>query len=245
MMKKKFDKAMKSYTDKLNEYPIFAADTEDKMFELCNNAETFAQLNQDFNVSSIAAGESDFDKTLALMAYVHQELFYIGDNISPPDNTYDIMKVRKTGALFCNYHATVLSEMLLSIGIQAIKIACIPKDFDGERHVAVLAYMKELCQWVYFDPTFDTYFFDEANRPLGIFEIRKRYQSSERILFKPIEIDKQWPLVMNGLVCKTYDKWYYLYMAKNCFRFALPQRTSIQPVGCKIKNEYDEVSYAL
>jgi len=237
---KKLDKAMRDYIGKLNEYPDFAADSEDMLFELCGKTEAFAKLAQDFNVSSIAVGPSDFEKTMALMAYVHQELFCVGNHISPPDNTYDIMKARKTGALFCNYHATVLSELLLSIGIQAVKIACTPKDFDGDRHVAVLAHMKDLQKWIFFDPTFHTCFFDDQNHPLGIFEIREQYKKAKNIMFKPIEIDKQWALVMNGLVCKTYDEWYRIYMAKNCFRFMFPKKTVINPIGYETKNEYDE-----
>ncbi|MCL2446668.1 MAG: hypothetical protein FWD06_07875 [Oscillospiraceae bacterium] len=237
---KKYRKAMKEYIAKLNQYPDFAADAMAMNFAWqSHDAEVLAKLNADFNVSSIAIGETDVEKAMALMAHVQKELFCVGEQISPQDNTYAIMSARKTGALFCNYHATVLADMLLSIGIAAMKVACTPKDFDCDRHVAVVAYMRELQKWVFFDPTFNTYFFDQENMPLSVFEIREQYKTSKPVSFKPIEINKQWALVMSGLVCETYDEWYRIYMAKNSFRFKFQDELVVNPIGYNTKNEYD------
>jgi hypothetical protein len=252
---KNIEVAMKIYTSILNEYPAFNS-IGNIDFEFQNvQDEILIKLKNDFSIGDVAIGKSDFEKTLSLMAYVHNELFYPGDNISPKENnTYEIMKVRKTGALFCSFHATVLSEMLLSVGIKAINIFCIPKDFDYDRHVAILAYMEDVKKWVFFDPTFNTYFFDKNKNPLGIFEIREQYRNLKDITFKHIEIDKQWTLVMNGLMCDTYDDWYKIYMAKNCFRFMFPKKSEfnyskdsaeyifINPIDYNINNEYDAIT---
>jgi len=253
------NEAMTFYKNILNEFPTFTlGPAENNFFQLQDAQEkSLIKLENDFNVTAIAIGKSDFEKTFSLMAYVHQELFFPGDNISPAENnTYEIMKVRKTGALFCSFHATVLAEMLLSIGIKAIKTSCLPKDFDGDMHVAVLAYMKEMKKWVFFDPTFNTCFFDEAGNPLSMMEIREQYRNQKEVCFKSIEIDKQWTLVMNGIVCETYNEWYKIYMAKNCFRFMFPQQSAFNdsdrdeeyiftnPPGYKAKNEYDTIAAA-
>lgn len=85
-------------------------------------------------------------------------------------------------------------------------------------------------------------------------EIRKQYLNRKDIQFKGIEIDKRWTLILNGIVCETYDEWYKIYMAKNCFRFAFPQKSKFNysnadaryvfanPLGYKVKNEYDTIA---
>lgn len=254
---KSIDETLAVYAGILNEHPKFILNhAKNSLFEFQNEHDkSLVDLKSDFNVDVIAAGKSDFDKTLSLMMYIHKELFFPGSNISPTvNNTYEIMKVRKTGALFCSYHATVLTEMLLSIGVKAIKISCLPKDFDGDCHVAVLAYMKEKKKWVFFDPTFGTYFFDENGNPLSILEIREQYINRKNILFKNIQIDKQWRLIMNGVVCESYDEWYRIYMSKNSFRFMFPQKSEFNysntyakyiftnPLGYTTKNEYDTIA---
>ncbi|MDF2685191.1 MAG: Transglutaminase Domain-Containing Protein, partial [Clostridia bacterium] len=205
---------------------------------------------------NIAIGKNDFERVLSLMNYVHNELFFVGNNIIPTEyNTYGIMKVRKTGALFCSYQATVLCEMLLSVGIKAIKISCLPKDFDYDRHVAVMIYINYYNKWVFFDPTFNTYFIDKNNIPLDIFEIRSSYKNYNLPEFKQIEINKQWTLVMNDYEYNTYDEWYSVYMVKNCFRFMCPKISVfnsslnanvkyvfINPLNYNVKNEYDIIT---
>ena len=219
---KKYNKALAAYRKLLQESPRLSVDYTQLQIP-DEQKDALVKLKDDFQVTTIATGETDFEKILMLMDYIHRELFFVGDNITPAaDNTYEIMKVRKTGALFCSFHATVLCEMLLSIGIKAVKITCMPKNADGDQHIAALAYIRELKKWVFFDPTFNTYFFDNDETPLSICEIRERYRNAQEIKFKHIAINKQWALMMAGLECKTYDDWYQIYMAKNCFQFEFP-----------------------
>lgn len=255
-----FDQHVEYYSAMLNEYADFDYDNDvDSWIEFQNNNDKeLIDLERTFYIKKIAIGETDFDRIISLMKYIHNELFFVGTNVSPSENnTYEIMKIKKTGSLFCSYQATVLLEMLLSIGIKAIKVSCLPKEFDGDCHVVIISYLKDINKWVFFDPTFNTYFSDKDGNPLSLIEIRECYQRLQ-VDFKHIEINKQWELVMNGIVCDSYDEWYKIYMAKNMFRFMFPNKSTfnfpsktdsefifLNPLGYDSKNEYDKISNAI
>jgi hypothetical protein len=104
------------YINQLKEYPGFSDGKPDAFLEFQDsNDEILVKLKKDFNIADITAGSNDFEKALSLMNYIHNELFFARSNAVPSENnTYGIMKVRKTGSLFCSYQATVLCEMLLA-----------------------------------------------------------------------------------------------------------------------------------
>ena len=219
-----------------------------------SNATELSLLKSEYQLDRYAHGRNTLEKTLSLMDWVHHELFTPGENVYPAgNNTRDIMKVRKTGALFCWFQAIVLVECLLSVGIKARVVTCIPESFDFDQHVAALVYDETECRWFFVDPTFNTYFFSENGTPLDVFAIRRQYAAGAIPQFRPITIDKQWTLVLNGMVYDTYDEWYAIYMAKNSFRFMSPSQTfydclssedvhyiACNPIGFAKKNEYDE-----
>ena len=141
----------------------------------------------------------------------------------------------------------------MSIGIKSRIIKCLPYEFDMDCHVGVIAFISERNKWVFFDPTFSTYFTDKTGNPLSLIEIRNEYKNNRIPIFKHITIKKDWVLVMNSIVCETYDDWYSIYMAKNCFRFASPIESSynynseesdrtifLNPIGYEIRNEYNK-----
>jgi len=69
------------------------------------------------------------------MEWVHNELFFVGNNINPPyRNSLSILSVKKQGALFCLYQANVLNDILLSIGIKSRIIRCLPYEYDMDCH---------------------------------------------------------------------------------------------------------------
>jgi hypothetical protein len=249
-------KLLNVYIERLQKYGEFSADIQkNQLFSYADNATAeLEKLRLEFCVSDIIKGSSVFQKTVSLMNWVHKELFYVGSNVSPNgNNTFDIMSVRKTGALFCWYHAIVLTEMLGSIGIAARVISCLPEIFDYDSHMAVLVYDNDTSHWFFVDPTFNTYFYSDNDKALDVFQIREIYKSGKTPLFKHISIDKQWDLVCNGIICETYDQWYTIYMAKNTFRFMSPAHTyfnclsddnllwiAINPPCYKQINEYDK-----
>ncbi len=207
-------------------------------------------ISEQFHVASHYKGDTDFQKTLSLMNYVHGIARKSGNNTSPAiKNTDEIMKAAKLGTLWCSDYATVLSEMLLSMGVKAVTVSCLPRTFDYDRHVGVMAYLNDVGKWGFFDPTFNTYFYGEA--PLDIFEIRSAYARGDAPAFRHISIKKEWKLVLHGVEYEDYDSWYSDYMLKNTFRFAFPTNSAygcrssnvksvfVLPKGYDAKNEYD------
>lgn len=248
----------KHYISLLTKYPDFKhlnlnVDCKN-IFEYSDNHDiNLITLRKTYGIDDIAIGKDIVDKVIALMEWVHNELFFVGNNINPPyRNSLSILSVKKQGALFCLYQANVLNDVLLSIGIKSRIIRCLPYEYDMDCHVGVIVFIPERNKWLFFDPTFNTYFTDKIGNPLSIREIREVYKSCQIPAFKHIDIKKDWELFMNGIVCETYDDWYSLYIAKNCFRFASPKESSfdynskdtertvfLNPTGYQIKNEYD------
>ena len=182
-------------------------------------------------------------------------MFFVGKRVTPPEyNVHAIMGMRNTGTLLCWYQSVALVEILLSAGITARIVKCLPKIYErDDMHMAVLVFDHEKSRWFFVDPTFNTFFYSDAKDALDIFEIRAAYQTGEIPAFRHITIDKQWVLVCSGITCETYDVWYTLYMAKNVFRFMSPAKThynclsdaqalwiSITPSKYHARNAYDK-----
>jgi len=147
-----------------------------------------------------------------------------------------------------------MAELLLALNRKATVVSCLPKTFDCDSHAAVLTYLEDAGKWAFFAPTFNTYFAGRSGEPLDILEIRAAYASEITPQFEPIPIQKEWVLVLNGIVYETYEEWYRVYMAKNTFRFILPaenfygaydrandskMRYCISPENYSDRNEYD------
>ena len=214
------------------------------------HAPDLIRLSELFHVKKHFCGNTDLDRILSLMSYVHGIARKNGHNTSPAvKNTVEIMKVAESGTLWCWDYATVLTEMLLCMGIKAVSVSCLPKVFDSDSHAGVMAYLANRDKWAYFDPTFNTYFCDDA--PMDIFEIRSAYARGEVPSFRHIDIRKDWALMLSGIEYGDYDSWYSDYMLKNMFRFCFPlnsaygcsssncQKVFISPKGYDIINGYD------
>ncbi len=158
--------------------------------------------------------------------------------------------------LECHHKAIVLTEALLSIGIQARRLTYLPYAFDGDCHVVSIAFLPELRKWVVLDPKFNTFLHDEYGSPLSPLEMRDRFRENRTPGFQHIDIDKSWMLTMNWVEYATYDEWYTAYMVKNCFRFGSPLASEygragreeayvfLEPVGYAERNGYDAVHAA-
>lgn len=244
------------YLSALNAYPDFDVSHSQYIDFQNTSDEQLKQIRQTYCIDRHFKGASIWEKILSLMNFVHNELHFVGNYASPSAmNTEEIMKLKKTGTLFCTCFATVLTEMLLSLGVKAVRISCVPLLFGGDCHVGVMAFMPDIGKWGFFDPTFNTCFFNKDGCPLDVFEVRKLYKSRRPVAFRHITIDKQWTLTMNGEEYASYDDWYRAYMMKNLFRFFVPQKSEygyfgrdetcyfvINPEGYAAKNEYDKIA---
>ena len=214
------------------------------------HAPELVRLAERYSVRDAYRGYSDLERVLSLMDFVHGIAKKGGENTSPViKNTDEIMKAAEKGTLWCSDYATVLMEMLLSMGVKAARVTCMPYSFDCDRHVGVMSYLNDIGKWAYFDPTFNTYFYDAL--PLDVFEIRSAYAKGIRPVFRHIAIEKNWVLMLHDVEYESYDMWYSDYMLKDTFRFACPMHSAyggcsfesvflyLTPTEYDDRNEYD------
>lgn len=236
--------AMIPYIKHLLDYPDFDSQTTTLACQSGPDS-PFRFLNSKFDLKSKLKGNTDLERIAAMMQHVHRELLCCKEMVQPKSLDFEsIMAIKQTGSVFCSCYAVCLTEAFLAVGIPAVQVTCLPFEFDGDRHVGVLAHISDLDRTAFFDPTFCTYFYNE-HAPLDLFAVRDAYRSGQPPQFVPIPIDKQWSLYMNGKEYADYDAWYRDYMAKNCFRFSLSdayvarRRLMINPIGYSRTNQYD------
>jgi hypothetical protein len=214
------------YARYLRRYPHFDSGSEAGSIEYnyqSRAAPSLITLREMYCLDEVAGEGSAWSRATRLLRWTFDQLFHVADRINPePCDALNILAHRKKGSLFCIHNSIVLNEALLSLGIQSRLLWCYPYEFDCDCHVVVVAYIDEFDKWVLLDPTFNTYFHGLDGVPLSPLEIRAAYLDGKSPRFRHIEIYKQWVLVMNGVVCETYDHFYELYMAKNSFRFSSP-----------------------
>jgi hypothetical protein len=129
-------------------------------------------------------------------------------------------------AVNCRMYTIALNELLLALGYHSRRISFRPSRPDGDTHSLVTVYSDVWEKWVCLDPTFNTYFRDESGEILGYLEIRERYTEGNIPMFRPITIDLDWTLRTAGCEFNSYDTWYAVYMAKNCFQATCPLKSA-------------------
>jgi hypothetical protein len=250
-------KVANGYLESLVEFPTFDYNEFEKtpfVYDDIYNNINLSKLKNKYNIKNISNKESILHKTMDIMNWVHKELFCTKKLIKPNEmNSLCILKNRQKGQMLCFYYAIVMNEILLSLGIKSRVIECFPKMFDMDCHMAVTVLIPEVNQWCFFDPTFNTLFFDETKKPLSIDEIRKKYlgiiDGKDQPKFLSINIKKEWELVLVDRY-ETYNEWYFVYMLKNIFRFSSPLKSTfgfnkdeknviLNPIGYNTINEYD------
>ena len=113
-------------------------------------------------------------------------------------------------AFNCRLHSIMTFELLLSSGIQARYITCLPEDKDDpDCHVVNEVWLPELNKWAMVDTDMGGHYVTDANgTPLSLKEMREHYISGEKMIIHPAF----------GKAQKDND--YYAYMAKNTYWFS-------------------------
>jgi transglutaminase-like putative cysteine protease len=193
-------KASPAYDYAEKENVVFSYESEREMYAL----------------DKIASANTDFEKAKNLLKWVHDLIPYDGRYPLPAqrDAISLISTAKNPGqGLNCRGLAIILSEALLSVGVKAKFVELIPKDISSDSHVVTLAYISELDQWVFLDPSYEAYFVNESNHYLGISEIRASL-INDSVLKVNDEIN------YNG---GPVDVDYLHYLSKNLYRFASPE----------------------
>ena len=113
-------------------------------------------------------------------------------------------------AFNCRLHSILTFELLLSAGIEARYITCLPQDKDDpDCHVVDEVWLPELNKWAMVDTDMGGHYVTDRNgMPLSLKEMREHYISGEKMLMHPAFGKAQ------------RDNDYYAYMAKNTYWFA-------------------------
>jgi transglutaminase-like putative cysteine protease len=201
-------KASPAYDYAEKENVVFSYESE--------NSPNLTRLREMYALDKIAGANTDFEKAKNLLKWVHDLIPYDGRYPLPAqrDAISLISTAKNSGqGLNCRGLAIILSEALLSVGVKAKFVELIPKDISSDSHVVTLAYISELDQWVFLDPSYEAYFVNESNHYLGISEIRASL-INDSVLKVNDEIN------YNG---GPVDVDYLHYLSKNLYRFASPE----------------------
>jgi transglutaminase-like putative cysteine protease len=201
-------KASPAYDYAEKENVVFSYESE--------NSPNLTRLREMYALDKIASANTDFEKAKNLLKWVHDLIPYDGRYPLPAqrDAISLISTAKNPGqGLNCRGLAIILSEALLSVGVKAKFVELIPKNISSDSHVVTLAYVSELDQWVFLDPSYEAYFVNESNHYLGISEIRASL-INDSVLKVNDEIN------YNG---GPVDVDYLHYLSKNLYRFASPE----------------------
>lgn len=163
--------------------------------------------------------ETTWEKTLQLAIFVAKNI--------PHDNQKKNIKRKNAITLWeysrevttgfnCRWHAILLSELLLAVGIKNCFVTCLPEDSnDGDCYVVNLVWLPENSSWAMIDSDMTEYVVDENERPLSLGEMRE-YIINDRDFFVRVlpGFENSWIASTEGL---EYMKCYW---AKNLYRFA-------------------------
>ena len=176
------------------------------------------KLRETYALDKIAGSGPDLEKAKNLLKWVHDLIPHDGSRPLPGqrDALSLITYAKSTGqGLNCRGLAIILSEALLSVGVKARFVELLPRDFSTDSHVVTLAYIPELGQWVFFDPSYQAYFVNATGQYLGLAEIRASLMNGD-VLIANDEIN------YNG---GPVDVDYLNYLSKNLYRFASPEHS--------------------
>ena len=180
------------------------------------NSPQLTKLRETYALDQIAGSGTDLEKTKNLLKWVHDLIKHDGSHPLPTQrDAISLINYAKNSGqgLNCRGLAIILSEALLSVGVKARYVELLPKDFSTDSHVVTQAYISELEQWVFFDPSYQAYFVNAAGQYLSLAEIRASLINRD-ILIANQEIN------YNG---GPVDVEYLHYLSKNLYRLASPE----------------------
>jgi len=204
-------KRQETLTALLSEYNDFHRDdTSDVEFTYNYDHPKLAELKNKYDLGTVAGTGDTQSKVVNLLAWLGRGTHHNGRYGHAESNALALLEysygqgARK--GINCRSLSIVLSEMCLSVGIQARALWLMPynpKDIDN--HVVVMAYIPEKEKWIMVDPSWNVYFMDEEDEILSPMEVRERMVNG-----KVLRINKD---------AKRGEMGYITYMAKDMFYF--------------------------
>jgi len=193
------------------------ADAGDIVFEYDYTHPRLIELRNKYGFETIAGMGDTQSKAIKLLNWLSSGTHHKGDYDSQREKNalalleYTFNQGPENG-LNCHNLSVLLSEIYLSVGIQARPLSLFPKNPDDtDNHVVVMAWMPEKGKWIMLDPSFNAYFRDPEGNILSPAELRNKIASNKTIN-------------LNSDSKRDYDD-YISYLAKDMFYFVSSRKT--------------------
>ena len=180
----------------------------------------FFKENARLDLDELAASDkTTWEKSVELAVFVAKNI--------PHDNQKEMLEKRNAITLWeysrrvptgfnCRWHATLLSELLLSIGIKNRFITCLPEDKkDGDCHVVNVVWLPELNKWAMIDSDMVEYLTDDDGTPLSLEEMREIIIAGQQLNINVLPgFEDYWVAKPSGI------QYMQAYWAKNLYWFS-------------------------
>ena len=210
------DEQYEEYVDLLRNSGPYKADAANLDMKITIDQLRAAQIKEYFQLDTLYSADADtWSRALAIGEFVATNIPHANQKEYPKRvDAIGLWEYTKSvePAFNCRLHSIMTFELLSSVGIKARYITCLPKDErDMDCHVVNEVWLPEMNKWVMLDTDMGGHYVtDDAGRLLSLREMREHYIADKEMVL--------YPGFRNGSAKKTY---YYKYMAKNTYWFAL------------------------
>jgi len=171
-------------------------------------------IREAFRLDTLVKGSmSTWEKTLAVARFVARNIPHANQTAGLAQvNALTLWDYHLTTepAFNCRWHSIMLQDLLLSLGLKARFITCLPALPDQDCHVVNAVWLPELGRWAMIDTDMHHYFTDGDGEPVGLQEIRAAYVGGPAV-----EMHALLPSDSHDA-----DDYYREYLAKNVYCFA-------------------------
>lgn len=199
-----------------------------------------AHYRQLYNLDQVAGQGTQADKVRNLTYWIHERIRHNGSRPDMPKVPHDLDKLIAYGMEKdslggnCRIMAIALTQALLAEGIPARYLTCESKQYDTDYdcHVICMAWLSDQGKWMWADPTFAAFVYDEQGTPLHPGEVRQRLIEGKPLAINP---DANW----NHQSPQTKEDYLDRYMAKNLYIISAHAHSSVRNEGRKSINRND------
>lgn len=208
------------YTERLQQLSEYESYEDDGTvipysYEL-NNREPWLEKIKEYGLDELTKDKADVELMKTLLYWVSDHFKHGNPNGAPGGkDAISVMEFCDTtsgGYTNCRGLSIILADLCRTYGIPAKHITCMPKErYFSDCHVVVLAYSKELNQWVMLDPTYKLVLQDENGAYLDLKMLRDSLINGKSTVSND-------GFSYNGGNANITS--YREYMTKNTFRFS-------------------------
>ena len=193
-------KEFHEYYLKLLQLAEYEMDTDEKRIAYGyqpSSHEDLTLLREKYLLERVAGTGDELSQIRNLTQWVNERLPH--GNVSPPEqvNALHVLGLSDSGPIQMNCYviATVLNEVLLSLGFQSRRVHCRSYDaYDLDSHVVTLVYSNTLSKWVCMDGSWNCYLTDDSRIPLSLEEFRERLSSNQPVWVNGESTETDWSI---------------------------------------------------